>query len=225
MMAPAKIAGALSIIETGIGVRPDQMGAWRNFTGALIAFVEASQPPFMGGPGGPGAPGGVRMMPNANAPQPGNPPAPGPRANGQPSAADNGGPAAVGQDNAKARAFRFLDRFADRAIDRGEKAKALKNAIGQLQNVLTDEQVQTARGLVRSMMMEARARHGGWHHHHHGWGRGEKMGPGDGMRPDRMGPHHMGPGDDMGPAMGPHHGMGPGPQGPDDDDGFGPDNG
>ena len=131
------------------------------------------------------------------------------------------GPDAGKPADAKDRAFRFLDRMADRAIERGDKAEALKSAIDGLKGVLTDEQVATARGLVRSMMMEAHqrhhGRHGGWRHH--GWDRGGERGP------HGMGPGHMGPGDDMGPGGSPHPGMGPGQGGPGEDDDFGPDNG
>ncbi|MCB8838793.1 hypothetical protein [Aurantimonas sp. VKM B-3413] len=228
MMSPAKIAGALSVVETGIGIKPDQMDAWRSFTGAMIAFAEASQPPFMDRPGR----DGVRMMPNADGSRAGSSPA----QDDDPSASDEAGeppmatearPGAATPGDVKDRAFRFLDRMADRAIERGEKAKALKSAIDGLKGVLTDEQVTTARGLVRSMMMEAhqrhhgdRGRHGGWRHH--GWDRGDR---GDDMGRRHMGRDQMGPGDGMGWGNPRHHGMGSGPQDPDDGNDSGPDNG
>lgn len=190
MMSPAKLAGALAALETGIGIQPDQMGTWRNFTGALIAFAEAAQPPHgrggMGprgphgahaGPGGPGGPGAT------SAPQP---PQAGP-ADGQGAAGGAETAGAPGDQEQKGLfAFRMLDRFADRAIDAGEKAKALKSALADLESTLTPEQVDRARGLVRSMMRDMRQERRGdrWDRHD----RGDRHGPRGHHRPGPRGP-------------------------------------
>ncbi|TFF24955.1 hypothetical protein E3C22_06105 [Jiella endophytica] len=191
MMSPARLAGALAAIETGIGIQPDQMATWRKFTAALIDFAESMQPP-MGPHGmrphgmGPARPGG----PDAAAPQPGD--------DNAPEATDQAGrPDAADQKGLFA--FRMLDRFADRAIDAGEKAKTLKSALADLETTLTPDQVKTARGLVRSMMQDMR-------------------------RGDRGPRHHMGPGPGHGPRFGERHGGPRGPMPPQDDMG-GPSNG
>ncbi|MBO0904370.1 hypothetical protein [Jiella sonneratiae] len=202
MMSPARLATALAALETGIGIQPDQMGAWRNFTGALIAFAEAVQPP-MGRPG---------MGPGRMGPGPHGPGGPGtPQAGGQPGAgADQTPPPPPAGDAAQTDqagkpggnnelfAFRMLDHFADRAIEAGEKAKAVKSALADLESTLTPEQTDRARTLIRSMMQEMR---------------GERWG----------GRGHRGPGDHRGFRFGgQRHGHGPrGPMPQDDGMGFG----
>ena len=167
MFSPARLAVALSAMETGSGIRPDQMDAWRSFTGALIAFAEASEPPF-GGMG----PGGFRMMPNAGATGPaGMPGGPGMMGEDATAADQETGPAANGPagPGASLPGFRILDRITDRAIARGEKAQELKQALANVESALTPQQVQQARGLMRSMMRDMRAMHD-MHHGHEGSG-------------------------------------------------------
>ncbi|MBB4004489.1 MAG: hypothetical protein V7704_02410 [Aurantimonas endophytica] len=168
MFSPAKVAGALSAIETGIGVQPDQMEAWRTFTAALVAFADGAQPPHMGP-----RRGGVRMMPNAEA----APEAPGESDDAAleetiedqvdlpgedaDETVDSVDTADDADDTVAAESagpgFIMLDRMADRAIEQGERAETLKTALAELQQTLTPQQIDSARSLVRSMMREARA--------------------------------------------------------------------
>ncbi|NDW06417.1 hypothetical protein [Jiella pacifica] len=189
MMSPAKLAGALAALETGIGIQPDQMGTWRNFTGALVAFAEAAQPPH--GPRGMGpGPRGPRGM-DAGRGGPGATPAPQPpQAGSADSEVAAGGSETAGAPGDRGQnglfAFRMLDRFADRAIDAGEKAKALKSALADLESTLTPEQIDRARGLVRSMMRDMRQERRGdrWDRHD----RGDFKGPRGHHRPGPRGP-------------------------------------
>lgn len=196
MMSPARIAGALSTLETGMGITPDQMAVWRRFSGALVTFAAASQPPHMG-PGMRHGMGRDKMgQTDDRSADAGNQPDP---ADSQDQADDQSldgqtmddsadAPAQAGnsmdqkaQAQPGAGAFRFLDRIADGAIARGEAAKALKTAVAELQTTLTPQQIATGRALARSMMQEARQqfrqerrdrmqrgemRHGGRHGHH-----------------------------------------------------------
>ena len=146
MMSPAAVAAGLATLETGIGVTPEQMGPWREFTGAAVAFAEAVQPPRRG-PGGWRGKDGARMMPNADAE----------------SQADTQSQNSVSQDadadtaaSASEATFPFAGRMADRAIAAGEAGERLKSAMADLDGGLTAEQKQTAHTLVRSMMREAR---------------------------------------------------------------------
>lgn len=170
MFSPAKVAGALAAIETGIGVQPDQMEAWRTFSGALVAFADGAQPPHRGM-----GRGGVRMMPNANAADEAQGESdetaldetiadqvelPGDDSDDTADSVDatEDGDDAVASDMAGP-GFMMLDRMADRAIAQGERAETLKAAMADLQQTLTPEQIDTARSLVRSMMRDARAEH------------------------------------------------------------------
>ncbi|HEX2020194.1 MAG TPA: hypothetical protein VGO17_14760 [Aurantimonas sp.] len=198
MFSPAKVAGALAAIETGIGVQPDQMEAWRNFTGALVAFADGAQPPHMGM-----RRGGVRMMPNANAAATEAPAdsdleetiedqveLPGDDVD---DATDTVDTAADADDEVAAGVagpgFVMLDRMADRAIAQGERAQTLKSALADLQQTLTPEQIDTARSLVRSMMRDARREHRTEMRGRHGGRDGEMH---HGRR--HHGEHHRGPG-------------------------------
>ncbi len=220
MMSPAKLAGALAALETGIGIQPDQMTTWRRFTGSLIAFAEAARPgPGGMGPGGMGPRGPRGMDRDRNGPD--TPPAP----QAGPSETDRDSPATAGAPDEQGPndlfAFRMLDRFADRAIEAGDRARELKSALADLESTLTPEQIDRARGLIRSMMRDMREdrrgdRRGGegrWSDHH----RGDRKGPGHhhdrprGEMPPR-GPMEMGPGGPDGPG-------GPG----EDDQDLGPD--
>ncbi|KQT82180.1 hypothetical protein [Aurantimonas sp. Leaf443] len=173
MMSPAKVAAALATLETGIGIRSDQMDAWRAFTGAAVAFAQAS------GPAGGMRPGMDRdARPASPPPAAGQtPPAPG-GAMPDESEAEAGAPDEAGGPTP----FAMIDRMADGAIERGQKAQALKTALDQLRGALTPEQVETAQGLVRSMMHEAhqdRGDRGGPGRHWRGGPDGERGGRGE----------------------------------------------
>lgn len=201
MVSPARLAVALSAMETGIGIKADQMDAWRTFTGSLIAFAEASEPSF--GPG-------MRPGPDQDADDQGQ------DGSDQDVGSGDAAPTAPGASDTDAEqadrneqdsdlfAFRLLDRIADQAIDRGEKAQALKSALDNLETTLTPDQIQAARGLIRSMVQEARemrgpraGRHFGhrpkpWMHYGERWGGmrgpGGPHGPNNGDRPAPRGP-------------------------------------
>ena len=252
MATPAKIAGALATLETGMGITPEQLAVWRRFSGALVAFADASRPPRMGPGTGAGLAartdsGNDQSADAADQMDPSDETADTTaQADDQADAdtldadasddgasdadigdqADAAAESDTGDTQPGARAFRLMDRFADRAIARGEAAKTLKTAVAELQTTLTPEQIATGRGIMRSMMREARQefrkdrrdkrgdrmergemRHG-WHHGRHGHhgdfadrgGRGghDGFGPGGRHGGDHRGGWHRG-GRDGGP--------------------------
>ncbi|WP_206455133.1 hypothetical protein [Aurantimonas marina] len=196
MFTPAHVADALSTIETGIGVRPDQMEAWRTFTAAVVAFADASQPPRMGMGQGRGM-----MMPNAGTDTSDDDTAMAGEAtdsdNETDTAAasdeamqdDNDDSASnAGQASSQFRGFRMLDRMADRAIAQAGKAEALKSALAEVEGVLTPEQISNAQSIVRSMMRDAHGKRG-MQMRGHGGGRGD-MGGHRGRGGDSSGGFH-----------------------------------
>lgn len=258
MMTPAKLAGALSALETGMGITPDQMAVWRRFSGALVAFAAASRPSGIGHGMGPGRRHGM-MMGDGSSADAGDQADSRDQAEDQAadtnaeavdpmdqqdeaddSSDDDAGDQADAADRAQpdARAFRFLDRIADRAIARGEAAQTLKAAVEELKTTLTLQQIAAGRDIVRSMMREARQdfrqerrdwmerrmerhemRHGGMHGHHGHYGE-------HGGRGGWRGDHHRGGPDRGEQGRGGPDGQGS-DQGPDQggDDGSNPDNG
>jgi hypothetical protein len=143
-----RLAEALAGMEVALGIRPDQMDAWRGFTGALVAFADSMRPP-MRGPGGPGGPGG----PDAQVPPPATVapdgvPSPAPGAPGGDDADEAGDP------EARVPPLDRLERFADRAVQTGERAERLKVAIATLRTTLTPEQAELATRLARDFMRD-----------------------------------------------------------------------
>ena len=197
MFTPAHVADALSTIETGIGVRPDQMEAWRKFTAAVVAFADASQPPRMGMGMGQGR---GMMMPNAGADTSDDATAMADDTDSTAMADEETDDTAASDeamqsdsetdtgDQAKPqfRGFQMLDRMADRAIAQAGKAEALKSALAEVEAVLTPEQITGVQSIVRSMMRDARGERR-MQMRGHGGGRGN-MG-GDHGRGDGQGHH------------------------------------
>ncbi|MBA8880103.1 Spy/CpxP family protein refolding chaperone [Phyllobacterium myrsinacearum] len=96
------LAGRLAAEETIVGIRSEQLDAWRNYSSALLAFADGPHPHFR----------------------------------------DEASPGNEGDDPAKPRENEPLtmDRMADMAIERGEKAQTLKQAAKALLDILTPEQ-------------------------------------------------------------------------------------
>lgn len=165
------LAERLAGVETAIGIRSDQLDAWRHFTSLLVSFASPPQwpDPAMAGPGD-DMDGGDAMAPDdapgeadtADAPTPPPPPA-----------GDT-----AGQQGNDTSSFGPLNFMVDRAIERGEKAKELKDAMAKLDTVLTPEQKAQARMLMRP-------EHGMRHHwnrdRHDRGGRHDRHGPGGRM--------------------------------------------
>lgn len=106
------LAARLAALETRVGIRSEQLDAWRDYTSALQAVL--SPPRHDRGPGGTGGPG------------PGEPEAKGPDA----------GP------GGKPDPFAFQERLADEVTARAASAAKLKDAIAELRTKLTPEQLE-----------------------------------------------------------------------------------
>ncbi|KAA3447894.1 hypothetical protein C7I87_25025 [Mesorhizobium sp. SARCC-RB16n] len=108
------LAARLAALETRVGIRSEQLDAWRDYTSALQAVLSPPRPDR--GPGGTGGPGGPDGAPQAKGPDAG----PG----GKPDA------------------FAFQERLADDVTARAASAAKLKDAIAELRAKLTPEQLE-----------------------------------------------------------------------------------
>ncbi|MFD2032802.1 hypothetical protein ACFSKM_25815 [Ancylobacter dichloromethanicus] len=97
----------LSAQETALGIRTDQMDAWRGYTTALIALL----------------PSGDRLARWTDETK-----------------------------RAEAQAFDLAQDIAGAAIERGEKARALQDAVSNLKAVLTPEQMGMARQMQKRLV-------------------------------------------------------------------------
>ncbi|MBA1144296.1 hypothetical protein [Mesorhizobium neociceri] len=110
---PQLLAARLAALETRIGVRSEQLDAWRDYTSALQAVLAPPGPDHgFGGSGGRGPDGS--------------------------GAEDHGGKADQGPRDP----FAFQERLADDVTKRGAAAAKLKDAIAALRTKLTPEQLE-----------------------------------------------------------------------------------
>ncbi len=175
-----RLAGKLAAAETALGIRSDQLDAWRDFTSKLIAFATPPWQRDRGAAADRAASGDIQMKAG--------------------NAKGDATPPDVPPAGADGKSFGMLDRMLDGAIQRGEDAKALKASLQKLESVLTPEQVQMAHTLMRS-----EARMGG---RHHGWRGGGYHGRhGDHMWRGRHGGQGWGGNDRGGPGNGPDDGQ------------------
>ncbi|OBQ71064.1 hypothetical protein [Mesorhizobium erdmanii] len=107
------LAARLAVLETRVGIRSEQLDAWRDYTSALQAVL--APPRHDRGPGGTGGPGGPDA-PEAKVPDagPGGKPDP----------------------------FAFQERLADEVTARAASAAKLKDAIAELRTKLSPEQLE-----------------------------------------------------------------------------------
>ncbi|QKD02826.1 hypothetical protein [Mesorhizobium loti] len=112
------LAARLAVLETRVGIRSEQLDAWRDYTSALQAVL--APPLHDRGPGGTGGRAG-----------PGGPEAKGPDAGGP-----NAGP------GGKPDPFAFQERLADEVTARAASAAKLKDAIAELRTKLSPEQLE-----------------------------------------------------------------------------------
>lgn len=163
-----RLAKQLAGVETAIGIRSDQLDAWRRFTSLLVAFASPQWPDMaMTGPDDEDADGDPAMAPDA--------------ATSDEGAGDDAAmaPAPSGdttgtETDAGSSSFGPLGFMVDRAIERGDKAKELKDAMAKLDTVLTPEQKQAARMLMRHQGHGMRG-HGHWGDHG-SWGDDDRRG-------------------------------------------------
>ena len=156
-----RLARKLAAVETAIGVRSEQLDAWRDFTAKLVAFAT---PPWQ-------QDGGSATDEQAS----GNPPMSAGNAQGDAT------PPAVPPANDAGSSFGMLGRMVDGAIHRGDEARQLKDSMQKLESVLTPQQIQMARMLMRPN--GGAGMHHGWHNWHrehmwHGRHEGRGFGPG-----------------------------------------------
>lgn len=106
-----ELAATLAAAELYVGITPEQLGAWRSYTSALIALLDF----------GPGAPPATSDRPD-NGPEVSHP-------------VENGAKAAPQPAHGM-----FGEDIADQLLLASEKAKVFKDAAASLRAVLTSEQ-------------------------------------------------------------------------------------
>jgi len=111
-----ELAGKLAAAEIYVGITADQENAWLAYTSALIAFFDRPEPA--------GGRPGIDHIPGK-----GERPAP-------PPSDQEAEPAGQPQRPL------FVEMLADRAIDRGEKGRTLKQAAQTLRDVLSEDQLK-----------------------------------------------------------------------------------
>ncbi len=123
------LASKLSGAEIYIGITPEQLGAWRTYTTALLDLV-GTKPPEKDG----------------------RPPAPKPAPNSAPAAMSPAAPPAGPGKKGDERQTIFGEKFADRLIEKAESANALKAAVEALKTTLTPDQLQKLAELEGAFM-------------------------------------------------------------------------
>lgn len=138
------IAARLAAAETYVGITSGQLDAWRAYASALIGLVDGPKPER------------DRNGPRRHRPD------------HQRGERADGAPPAEGVRSEPADRPLLTERLADGAIDRGEKAEALKAAIAALRTTLTPDQTARLRDAERSFLPPGPPGSGVWDAHQGG---------------------------------------------------------